>query len=156
MSKRIALITALLFVLALISLVLALCPDLSFADGRYDNLHTDSSYQNASNALFVPEMLSVLNWLVTTFFLPAAIISAAWRILAGAIVGGIMGMDPWTLRHGMADDGVNAQEVKILLFAQLKGFLKGCCWIGGFYIIFEVCVTIAAILINVVVAPFQG
>lgn len=126
-------------VLAVLSAIMlaayvALCPQPAFAQ--------DAPFDFSS-------IIGVLQNIVTWFLLPLAIVWVSWKLLYLAVVVGIFGFDPlnFCTAAGKAapDYGTLTAEIKI----QLVNFIKGICWIGGIFIIFQLVVVLASTIAGV-------
>lgn len=130
----------LLLMPVLVLVVILLCPDLSFA---------------ATQKLAFATIIGQLQKLVTLLLLPLAILINAWRIIYIAVVAGLMGMDPLNMVSDTDNDGeISSGEVVGAIKGHLMGFFHGLVWIGGLFIVFQVALTLAAMLATSVAEVF--
>lgn len=128
--------TIILAVLSVIMLAVyvTLCPQPAFAQ--------DAPFDFSS-------IIGILQNIVTWFLLPLAIVWVSWKLLYLAVVVGIFGFDPlnFCTAAGKAapDYATLTAEIKI----QLVNFVKGICWIGGIFIIFQLVVMLASTIAGV-------
>lgn len=124
-----------IIILALfLAIIVIMVPDVAFADNASNN----------DNGIHLSSAIEALKGIITTLLLPVAIILCAWRILYIAIVCGIMGMDPLGFVFDEGSNGLSAQEVKQALLMNMTSFLKGLCWVGGIWLIFQIALTLAS------------
>ena len=130
-KKTIAL--AVLSVIMLTAYV-ALCPQPAFAQ--------DAPFDFSS-------IIGILQNIVTWFLLPLAIVWVSWKLLYLAVVVGIFGFDPlnFCTAAGEAAPAYGALVTEIK--QQLVNFVKGICWIGGIFIIFQLIVVLASTIAGV-------
>lgn len=126
-----------LIIAAVIS-VAAICLSILFAPETANAANSGAlpAFQNAVKAL---------QSIVTLLLLPVAIILVAWKMVYIAVFGGILGMDPMNLITDTDKDGeIGLADVKVSLLNHASGFVKGLCWVGGLFIIFQVVLSLAS------------
>lgn len=117
----------------------------------------DSAFAASGALPAFQNAIKALQAIVTTLMLPIAIVLVAWKILYIAIVGGIMGMDPMNIITDTDSDGhIGLADVKVSILAHASGFLKGLCWVGGLFIIFQVVLGLASAFAGVFAANFAS
>lgn len=130
-SKHI--IFACLTMLMLIGYVL-FCPQPAFAqDAPFDFSSIIGQLQN----------------IVTWFLLPLAIVWVSWKLLYLAVVVGIFGYDPLNYCTAAGEAAPSYSTLMNEIKIQLVNFVKGICWIGGIFIIFQLVVVLASTIAGV-------
>ena len=92
-------------------------------------------------------MLQSLQGIVRGVLLPLGILISGARIAYLATFGVIGGIDPL----GLIDDGgdsIQTSQAVNEIKKSLDGFVRGLCWVGGIWILFEIILTLAIMLAN--------
>ena len=130
-------IVAVVFAVMLFAAAVLFAPDMAFAAGN----------TAGNGTVTFSSLLEQLRTIVTTLLLPLAVLICAWRIIYIAVFAGIMGIDPLNMVSDTDRDGqVSGSEVMQAIKAHLSGFFHGLMWIGGLFIIFQIAITLAALL----------
>lgn len=94
-------------------------------------------------------IIGQLQGIVTWFLLPLAIVWVSWKLLYLAVVVGLFGYDPLNYCTASGDAAPNYGTLTSEIRAQLVNFVKGICWIGGIFIIFQLVVVLASTIAGV-------
>lgn len=100
-------------------------------------------------------IIGKLQFVVSTFLLPIAIVWVTWKFLYLAVVVGMMGFDPLRML-GSTSKVESYETVKGAIRDQAIYFVKGICWIGGIFIIFQLVVILASTIAGVFGTAFGG
>lgn len=121
---------------AIMLMIFALAPDTALAAS------------SSSDSIGFSRIISALQAFATYIMLPLGVLIAAWRIIYLAAFCGIAGIDPLNICDGNV--GKWSEELK----ASISGFVKGLCWIGGIFIIFQFALVCAAGLAGIMEGAF--
>lgn len=120
----------------LLLLTILLCPQFAFADS------------GAASPFDFSGIIGSLQHIVTTFLLPIAIVWVSWKFLYLAVVVGLIGFDPLRML-GPTSEVQSFETVKGAIRDQGVYLVKGICWIGGIFIIFQIVVIAASTIAGV-------
>lgn len=137
-------ITAVIVAIMVLGVVsLCVCPDIAFA--------AETGKKSVSFSYIIGQLQTV----VSVLLLPLSVMICAWRIIYIAVFAGIMGIDPLNMVSDTDRDGqVSGSEVVQAIKAHLSGFFHGLMWIGGLFIIFQLALTLAALLARTLAENF--
>lgn len=103
----------------------------------------------ADSPIHFGEIIGQLRNVVTFFLLPLAIVWVSWKLLYLAVVVGLIGFDPLHMVSEDSSTSYSYSTVTGLIKKQAIYFVKGICWIGGIFIIFQVVVIMASTVAGV-------